>query len=191
MNKKGCNQISGKPWTFRNKGTGEAETVILPSVGESNATLIWHPVLTHSRGGYWIHRRFHYDNEKWVRSGQSPTGLLGTMTNIFYKQKNEAKKKGYKPPDTTPEKMLETWVAQDGKCIACLSPLNLFSLSLNAATNACYDHNHETGEPRGFIHNRCNIVEGRLLKMSDEEFENYITWVSKIHGRRNNVETNC
>lgn len=72
--------------------------------------------------------------------------------------------------------MLEIWDSQNGICAACKGSVKLFGTYQNRGNNAHFDHNHETGEARGFIHSRCNLMEGQLSKMTQEEFSNFIAW---------------
>ena len=80
--------------------------------------------------------------------------------------------KNIKSPDTTPEELVKMWADQDKLCAACKEPLLLLE--------SCMDHNHETGEVRGFIHHKCNLVEGYTKDLSDDAFENWYQWAKSI-----------
>jgi hypothetical protein len=88
-----------------------------------------------------------------------------------------AKYAGYKSPTSTPEQMVSEWNKQDGECAAC------GGLFINDSRKISYDHNHETGEPRGFVHGYCNTLEGLFTKMTQEELLTFIEWIKKIHNR--------
>lgn len=105
------------------------------------------------------------------RQGLGSEGLLGRLKYIITRSKCRANQSGYAPIKTSPEEMLRQWDDQQGKCKACDGPLNeLISL------DTVYDHDHETGEGRGFVHSRCNLVEGCMKMMSGEEINNLVQY---------------
>jgi Recombination endonuclease VII len=166
-------QIPGEPWTFVNKKTGQRVSGILPSKrGESNSFAEWLSNPRYSKGGRWGSRLFH--NQAAVRygNGTGPSGLLGSMRRRFITLKSVSNANDYRPPDTTPEKMVDIWNNQKGLCAACKGSLDLLK--------SYFDHNHETGEARGFLHRHCNMAEGSLTRMVNEEFENYMNFIRKI-----------
>ena len=59
------------------------------------------------------------------------------------------------------EDWFKMWESQDGKCAICGRPFT-------EPSDACVDHNHETGETRGLLCTRCNLGLGY---MEDSEFE--------------------
>ena len=98
------------------------------------------------------------------------------MKEILLWSRAAAKKGNYKAPNIGSEDLLKLWESQNNTCAACLGLFNdIFSARL--------DHNHQTGEARGFIHDHCNVVEGRTLKMSDDEFGNLINFIRKIRDK--------
>jgi hypothetical protein len=178
-------QEAGKLWTFVRKKTGDTDTGILPQIGESNAFAFWVNFPKEERGGHWFSRKAKRARNKEIVLGEGPSALLGKMKLMLNQQRSPSGLRGRKPPTTTPEDMLAMWLAQNGNCAACGSPLSLIQETYNGPRTSCFDHNHETGEPRGFIHNHCNKAEGYLSKMTKQEFKNYIAWVSEIHKRGN------
>lgn len=169
-------QVPGKEYTFIHKVTGEKDTGILPlTYGESNEFARWQPGSNYEKGGHWTSHVFNRKSTHEVRRGQGRQGLISRMRLIVGQQKNTAERRGYMPPRTTPEQMVIEWTTQNGRCAACFGPISLFGTRLDG-NGACYDHNHETGEPRGFVHRHCNWAEGALVKMSDVERTNFLKW---------------
>jgi hypothetical protein len=109
------------------------------------------------------------------RMGEGPSGLVGRFRVLLPRLRSLAKSKGYSSPTITPDEMLKIWESQKGFCVACGGVL-----SLQGSNGSCFDHNHETGEPRGFIHRDCNSIEGLFSKMSDEAVMNYLTWMKEV-----------
>jgi hypothetical protein len=170
-------QQPGESWTFVYRATGEYETGTLPSnFGESNEFARW-------KKDHWISRKFNRLSLNRSLKADGPRGLLGRMSILSSAYKSQAKNRNQLAPTATPEQMVEMWLAQDGKCAACKEPLVLINAE-SSGKSACFDHNHETGEPRGFIHQGCNKVEGIVLPMADEAFENLITWLRAIRVKK-------
>jgi hypothetical protein len=48
------------------------------------------------------------------------------------------------------------YAEQKGLCAVCHEALS------TDLSKTCEDHNHETGQPRGLIHNRCNVLVGYI-----------------------------
>jgi len=168
-------QVPGQMYIFRNKKTGEEDTVVLPLVyGESNDFVFWCPRKDgkHKNGGTWASAKFHRINSFHRRFATGPAGLLGRMRYLLISSRNNSKFNNYAGPATTPEEMYNQWLKQDGKCIACAESLDIFE--------AHYDHNHKTGGGRGFAHSRCNHIEGFFTKLSDKALEKYIIFIRKI-----------
>ena len=168
-------QMPNKEWTFVNKRTGETDTGILPAaLGEQNDFAIWQKSSAVFRGGYWSSRHFYNQCHRRSRKGIGPTGLLGRMRFLLSRQKDDAVRGGHKSPMVEPERMVHLWESQKGFCVACLGHLDLLSSN--------FDHNHDTGEPRGFVHRWCNLAEGHINKMSEVEFSNFIQWSKTTRG---------
>ena len=53
------------------------------------------------------------------------------------------------------EDWLTMWKNQDGKCAICGKPFI-------TPSDSCIDHNHETGENRGLLCNKCNLGLGHF-----------------------------
>jgi Recombination endonuclease VII len=118
------------------------------------------------------------------RRGEGPAGLIGRFRILLPRLRFWSKSHGYMPPQTTPDEMLRIWKEQKGFCAACGGEMNL--LGSNAG---CFDHDHETGEPRGFIHKRCNDIEGLVSRLSDEQVHSYLSWINNIRFVATRAET--
>ena len=66
----------------------------------------------------------------------------------------------------------QQWERQRNRCVACGGFL--------AFEDSALDHNHLSGEVRGFVHSGCNSAEGFLKTLSDEEFEHWVRWMHRI-----------
>jgi len=168
-------QEIGKEYTFIDTRTGNTDTGVLPLVyGQSNQFALWRKrpkSLKYINGGYWYSRLFcNQRKERW-KTGES--GLLGRMKHLLYRQRWNAEERGYKPPNITAEQMLRFWIDQKGLCAACNGELQLL--------DSAFDHNHETGEPRGFLHQQCNLMEGHLAKMTREARESFIDFIRGVN----------
>ena len=75
--------------------------------------------------------------------------------------------------------------AQNGICLICDKPLYEDSFMQNTYNKISLDHDHTTGEPRGLLHQRCNMMvaqkETRTKKLNyiisrqtEERIWNYI-----------------
>lgn len=167
-------QVPGKEFTFISKRMGE-DTGILPSVwGQVNEFACWQKSPSLIKGGRWVSRKFWKESKRRQYSGEGDRGLLGRMLYLASAHKNVFKKCGYAPPNVSAEQMLIMWTEQNHLCAACKGPLKLL--------DAHFDHCHETGEPRGFLHKHCNQTEGCILKMSNEELKNYMNYIGRIRG---------
>jgi hypothetical protein len=179
-------QYPGAQYTFVDRQTKQADTGILPNVrGESNDFAAWEHNGRGKYKGNWRSKKLHRAKQNRRRAGSGPLGLLSRMRALLAVQKRYSKAVGYAPPNVTAEQMLEQWELQNGKCAACKGPLKPLLGADNRLhpLSAAYDHSHETGEGRGFIHRGCNQIEGLFVNMSDEEVSNYVSWIMKIHGR--------
>jgi len=171
-------QIPGQAYTFKVKKSGKEYTGILPAAfGESNDFATWSKDLDTARGGWWRSKEKARDTN---RGRYASGGLLLRMKVALCARRRSAVLGCYKPPDTTPERMVQEWTSQRGKCAACGGGINL---QVRGRSCAHYDHNHETGEPRGFIHRHCNFSEGFFTCLSDDEFKTYIRWIVKNQKR--------
>lgn len=84
--------------------------------------------------------------------------VVGWSKRYITISRQQAKRFGYCPPNTTAEKVA-LLVTSSKKCCAC-------GLSLDwSKGKTCLHHSHETGEVFGFVHRFCNTVEGYLKKM--------------------------
>jgi len=60
----------------------------------------------------------------------------------------------------THEEFIGAWDSQEGKCSICLIELPDLMVYENRRRMYAIDHNHETGEFRGILCNRCNALLG-------------------------------
>jgi Recombination endonuclease VII len=105
----------------------------------------------------------------WVE-GRGSHGLITRMRRLRQAANWNSKRLGYMPILLSPDEMLKQWDNQNGVCVACgKNDLSLFESN--------YDHDHETGEGRGFIHPACNKAEGYLKNFSDESFLHFMKWM--------------
>lgn len=163
-------QVPGKRYTFICQQTGEKDSGVLPAtLGESNSFVRWQP-----HRNTWVSRKLGQSSSRRSKRGLGPQGLVCRMRALLWALKNKAKIKGFALPLISAEEMVEQWNDQAGICVACGEP-GLILLDRGSV----YDHNHETGEGRGFIHSYCNIAEGYLSNLSSEAFEKYVTWIRK------------
>jgi hypothetical protein len=83
--------------------------------------------------------------------------------------KRVAKQNKYKSPDATADELEILWKRQGGLCAFCEAPLNL------AKTNTIHlEHNHETGQVRGFVHAACNFIEGQVKNFTPQRLKQLI-----------------
>jgi hypothetical protein len=165
-----CNQKPGIAWSFYDKVLDLEHEVVLPPVyGESNDEVFWKSYpKSNKNGGFWKSRKIHLLRFKDRYTGKSKEGLLGRFRVLFTASKSRDPRQGYAAFKSTPEQMLIEWENQQGLCAACKLPLKILK--------AHYDHDHTTGEGRGFVHAQCNLAEGAISKMSNEAFENFVSW---------------
>lgn len=168
-------QLPGQSFTFTFKKTGETDAGILPvEYGQSNEFAIWVKDRKQIKtvGGHWLSRKFHYLVTAAWYTGTGPSGLLGRMKRLFSVAYRHCIERGQSPPHTFPEEMVKQWELQKGVCVACgESGLTL------AKYGSAFDHNHDTGECRGFVHYYCNHAEGNLKDLSDEAFLHFVKWM--------------
>jgi len=163
-------QFPGQEYTFIDKRTGENDRGVLPSdFALSNEFAKWSSHPDYKHGGCWSSRKFINAKRRLRQAGLSTAGLLGRMKNLRSDSRTIAKRQGYFPILTSPEEMVLQWEKQKGVCLACSQPL-IMKL-------AHYDHNHETGTGRGFVHRTCNHAEGQLKDLSDEAFLHFVKWM--------------
>jgi Recombination endonuclease VII len=133
----------------------------------------------HDKDYYKKHKKEKYASEarriKKNRRAEGSTGVLGRFRILLPRLRYSAKLQGYKPPCVTPEDMLRIWERQKGFCVACGGPMQLLGFN-----GSCFDHDHETGEPRGFVHKNCNTLEGLFSGLLDEQVQRFLVWMRSI-----------
>lgn len=161
-------QVPGELYTFKSSKYGIDSGVLPAAFGESNDFAYWSSDTILEQAGMWKSRKFRTRRVEVSSRGEGPSGLLGRMKYIIRGAKRNALWQGYAEIKSTPEQMVEQWESQKGKCAACGKPIDLLK--------SHYDHNHDTGAGRGFLDPWCNRGEGAVRKMTDEEFENFVSW---------------
>lgn len=96
--------------------------------------------------------------------GEGPDGLLGRFAGLLSSARSDSRRGGYAPPFASPEDIVEIWNRQEGRCAITGRPLDL----LGRGTHL--DHDHETGEVRGFVLHDVNVIEGRLKDFTRKEW---------------------
>ncbi|HET9280360.1 MAG TPA: endonuclease domain-containing protein [Candidatus Angelobacter sp.] len=168
-------------WEFIHKPTGKIDKGILPSeFGCSNDFAFWEKHNNYSNGGYWRSRKFRRAKLRRRQSGNNRNGIRARFTALLHGIKTKSRLLKYALPNFGVDKMLYDWETQKGRCAACKGAI---IPKEEGGLSASYDHSHFTGEGRGFLHRGCNLTEGHLSKMTNEEFNNYLNWILKIQDR--------
>ena len=171
-------QKLGKQFTFRKRIDGQiqTDTCRLPQrFGVNTKKVRWCFDRRTPHGGSWTSRKLYREWHRALLMGYGKNGLHSRMGILLRNLKRDAKRHGYKPPAISAAGMVAAWRKQDNFCAACQSPILLFEASA--------DHNHQTGEFRGFIHRSCNQAEGHLTRMSDVELDRFLAWYLKTRGK--------
>ena len=169
MRKSRRKQTPEQPWDFRC-----GHTCVLPEDGTSNKFANW-------KNRTWRCAVCEKRSKRKHDRGEGKLGLLGRMTHLLQMGCWHAEKKGYLPPDVSREEMVEMWHAQKGFCVACDKPLLILK--------AHFDHDHNTGESRGFVHPYCNKVEGQMKDMSEEAILKLAAYCIDINKRRDKFKS--
>ena len=82
--------------------------------------------------------------------------------------KRRAKKAGYAPINIDIESVIKL-MKEAQVCVGCEQPLDW-----QAARKPCLHHNHETGEVIGFVHNKCNWLEGLINRLGYDLVSNLV-----------------
>lgn len=77
--------------------------------------------------------------------------LKGRIANRLTTGRSHAKKRGFTGPVGRPIDVVCLWHEQNGKCAGCGTEISILK--------ACLDHDHESGEVRGFLCNGCNVKD--------------------------------
>lgn len=176
-------QKPGKRWIFKRRKTGEKDVGVLPTqYGESNRFARWQPYSKGwagggDSGGSWVSIKFSRKVVIARADGSGPEGLLGRMKAALNSLRGAARRKGYTAPDVTPEQMVVQWLSQKGICAACKGILKTNCKNLRWPH---YDHCHETGRGRGFVHRWCNWAEACFRHMSKTERLSFLSWIEDL-----------
>jgi hypothetical protein len=162
--------LPSQAWIFPCGHTG----VLPDEVGKSNDFAYWKVKKSIARQGFWACRKCRNSGEQKLRQGLGQNGLLGKIKNLLRSGKVNARQKHYAEPRITPDEALALWKRQEGICAACGCPIELLSKQ-----TCTLDHNHLTGEVRGFLCRSCNLAEGLLKDYSDEQFQSFCTYRSR------------
>lgn len=107
--------------------------------------------------------------------GEGPSGLIGRFRRLLYMAKRNARNRKFKPPNITAEELVVAWERQGGsrndlsKPVKCAGTDRLITLY-----EAVVEHNHETGEFRGFVCSPANSAEGYLSNVTLQEGKLFI-----------------
>jgi Recombination endonuclease VII len=107
------------------------------------------------------HLKAHRASVSRARRGEGQRGLVSRMCYLLSAARKTAKKHGYLPPNITPERAVAAWKKQRGRCAWTGRPVSLLQAKL--------EHNHQTGEFRGFVMQDVNVTEGSLIKLTPQE----------------------
>ena len=105
-------------------------------------------------------------NRKYQR-GEGAFGLISRFVYLLSKAKISARDRKYEPPNITAEELVIAWERQGGsrndllKVAKCAWTDRLVTLY-----EATVEHNHETGEFRGFVCDDANKAEGKWNHMN-------------------------
>lgn len=154
-------QVPGQSWVFK---CGHACSV-LPSFGDSNNSARWTKADRGWRCAVCVNKR---DSDK--RCGLGPEGLLGCMRCRLKGARASARRRGYKAPNITPKELVLAWESQFGRCAWTNEELEI--------GDAFLEHDHDTGEFRGFVKPSANSAEGYLNKLS---FEGRVNLFIKVY----------
>jgi len=115
-----------------------------------------------NRGRYRRYAPGHYRN----------AGSLGRMKTLLGIARHHAEVRRYAPPRTTAERMLVMWDSQRGLCAACGEPFG--------GAKIHFAHDHDTGVPRGFVHQVCNLADSSIRRFRDEALINFLWFYRPI-----------
>lgn len=173
-------QMPGQSYTFIDRKTGVEDIGILPAkYGDTNDFVYWAKKSNCKNGGNWSSKKFVNARAHLQLIGANKRGTISRMRWLITSSRRAAKSWGGEPIKTSPADMIRQWEEQKGNCKACAKPLmGLRRPDLRHITHddTVYDHDHDTGEGRGFIHSYCNLAEGYTKKMTDEEFLNFVRY---------------
>lgn len=109
------------------------------------------------------------------RQGKGRKGLLGRMRVLLHIANSNARTGNYLPPNISAEALVDAWEKQGG------NRYNLSQLAACAWTDrpmalmaARAEHNHDTGDFRGFVLNDANTLEGLMTRLTVEEQVKFI-----------------
>lgn len=106
--------------------------------------------------------------KEWYKRHKKEELLKANKRNLKNKEDNRKKtlKRKY---SLSHENWLEIWKNQSGKCAIC-------GEVFNNPSDACVDHNHETGKVRGLLCKKCNLALG----LFNDDIKNMMTAVEYL-----------
>jgi Recombination endonuclease VII len=90
------------------------------------------------------------------------------MKALLTGARNTAKTNAHLPPDISPEQLVEAWHQQNGRCAWTDRSIDLLG------RGTAIEHDHDTGEFRGFVCAAANAAEGHLAKLTSIERATFI-----------------
>jgi recombination endonuclease VII len=162
--KRESKQQPKRAWNFPCGHSG----VLPDALGQSNDFAYWKVIKRTARQGSWACRYCKNTGAQKLRQGLGQNGIVGKLKNLLRSGKVNARRKHYTAPQITPDELVALWISQEGKCAACGCHIELLSVR-----GCALDHNHWTGEVRGFLCHSCNWAEGLLKDYSEEQFQRF------------------
>jgi hypothetical protein len=178
-------QQPGKPWSF-----GRDDTGVLPEVGKHNAFARWmRDPSCKTLGGYWLSRKQCNATRNKARRGQGRFGILTVARRMLNSARTLAKARGFKPPRITAARLAEM----------LSSELFVCWMTDRILAKPHLDHDHSTGEVRGFADGSANRIEGLMLNFSDLEISKLVlrtrphvaALLAQFGGKNGNASSRC
>lgn len=153
------------------RAAGCSYRVIAESLGRGTSTIMYHlsdqyreKTKAYERGyrktargkkNHAASNRKYYESERYKSKTLDPAFRVNSALRA---QRSKAKLRGYSAPACTVDEVL---AAYDGKCYLCGVP------ECECASRFHIEHNHKTGEFRGWACSRCNTLIGYVENFPD------------------------
>lgn len=109
-------------------------------------------------------------NRRYRKNKRKCGCLLFKFRRRLSQAKFSANERGYKPPIISVDNLIKMYHECNGQCRSCMRQIG---------NDKCViDHNHKTGQVRGFVCEKCNKCEGYLKNFTDEELEAFYRYIS-------------